>query len=392
MTSRKTSRRRAWFVIHGWLGANLALLTGLLFLSGTVATVSHEIDWLLDDRVRAVSRARHLGWEELRELVAEAAPGEEISSIFLGPERVIMPGWDLPFAARVAVRNAAGEERILFVDLSAGKVNGARSWIDFPFLMRQLHYNLFIHPAGFYLNIMLGAWVLGAIVTGLISYRRFWRGFLRAPRWQAHARVICGDLHRLIALWSLLFLLVVSVTGVWYLVPDLVMRFGGVGTASVPAPERPMLSLDDLARKAEASIPGFDIRLILLPATPGGPIEFWGQADNLLMHQRGNRVILDSTTGEILMRHRSSEKNALIRWNDTTDALHFGSFGGFPGRILWCVFGIATSLLILSGTMIRAYRLSGEMSWHLPALGHWRWLNLALLFLPCYGLLLLTLS
>jgi len=392
LTVKRTSRRRVWFILHGWLGANLALMTALLFLSGTLASVSHEIDWLLDRRVRAESRDRTIDWDQLRAIVASAAPGTSIVSIFRAPERVIEPDWDLPFAARVAVRDPAGNERIVFVDLSIGRVTGVRHWIDFPFLMRQLHYNLFTHPFGFYFNIALGVAVLGAMVTGLVSYRRFWRGFWRKPRWQAPPRVMWGDLHRLVALWSLPFLLIVAVTGVWYLVPDLVTRFGGAEAARPSAGVRPMLPLDLLAARAEATIPGFDIRFVQMPTLSGGPIAFWGQAGNLLMHQRGNRVVLDSATGEVLALHRSSEKGALTRWNDTTDALHFGSFGGLAGRILWCLFGLAASGLILSGTFIRAYRLSRQLTWSLPSLGSWRWVNLGLLFLPGFGLIALLLS
>lgn len=390
MSKALASRRRTWFIIHGWFGANLALMTALLFLSGTLATVSHEIDWLFDKSVRAQGLARNISWEQLRTLVSQAAPGERISSIMLGPERVITPEWDLPFAAKVAVVDHTGDERILLVDLDAGKVTGARSYIDFPFLVRQLHYNLFAHPWGFYLNVTLAAWVIGAIVTGLVSYRRFWRGFFRRPRWHAAPRVLWGDLHRLLALWSLLFLILISMTGFWYLVPDLIMRFTSGGAKNIEriTPHH-MQSLDELAARAEAAIPGFDVRLILLPETPGGPIEFWGQADQPLLHQRGNRVQLNSATGEILSVYRASGKGALYRWNDTVDALHFGSFGGLIGRIVWCFFGIATSLLILSGTFIRAYRLSGEIGWHFGWMESWRWVNFGLLFVPAAGLIIL---
>jgi len=388
----RTSRRRVWFIVHGWLGANIALMTALLFLSGTLATVSHEIDWLFDKSVRAQGLARSISWEELRALVAAAAPGERISSIMLGPERVITPEWDLPFAAKVAVVDHAGHERILLVDLDAGKITGTRSYIDFPFLVRQLHYNLFIHPWGFYFNVLLAVWVISAIVTGLVSYRRFWRGFFRRPRWHAARRVLWGDLHRLIALWSLLFLILISVTGFWYLIPELALRFGGNAPTQAPVVQRQMMSLDELAANAEATIPGFEIRLILLPDLSGGPIEFWGQANEPLMHQRGNRVRLSSATGSVLAVHRSSREGALHRWNDTVDALHFGSFGGLIGRAVWCLFGVATSLLILSGTLIRAYRFAGEPGWHFGWLGRWRWVNFGLLFLPAAGLIILILQ
>jgi uncharacterized iron-regulated membrane protein len=47
--------RKALFHLHGWFGVNLGLLLFIVCFSGTVATLSDEIDWFFNPAVRAAS-------------------------------------------------------------------------------------------------------------------------------------------------------------------------------------------------------------------------------------------------------------------------------------------------------------------------------------------------
>src|SRR3546814_4595187 len=55
-----------------------------------------------------------------------------------------------------------------------------------------------------------------SLVTSLIFYKRFWRGFFKL---QTHrgAKVFWSDLHKLTGLWGLWFVTLIAVTGIWYL-------------------------------------------------------------------------------------------------------------------------------------------------------------------------------
>jgi len=51
-----------------------------------------------------------------------------------------------------------------------------------------------------YVVTSLGFVLLLSLVTGLLAYKKFWRGLLRIPRWNRGARTLMGDLHRLAGL------------------------------------------------------------------------------------------------------------------------------------------------------------------------------------------------
>ena len=47
-----TTARRRLFVLHSWVGFQLAIVMSVILATGTVATVSNEIDWLLRAELR----------------------------------------------------------------------------------------------------------------------------------------------------------------------------------------------------------------------------------------------------------------------------------------------------------------------------------------------------
>ena len=55
------------FAVHGWLGLSLGLPLFVICLSGTLAVVSHEIDWLLTPAVRAPAHRGAVNWAAVAE-------------------------------------------------------------------------------------------------------------------------------------------------------------------------------------------------------------------------------------------------------------------------------------------------------------------------------------
>ncbi|MDX5331144.1 MAG: PepSY domain-containing protein, partial [Caulobacteraceae bacterium] len=48
--ARPASRKKAsriWWEVHQWVGLKFSILLSFILLTGTLATLSHEIDWLL---------------------------------------------------------------------------------------------------------------------------------------------------------------------------------------------------------------------------------------------------------------------------------------------------------------------------------------------------------
>lgn len=60
--------RRFWFLLHGWLSLPVWGLLLLVCITGTIATISHEITWLANPAARALNpdglaeKVRTSGW------------------------------------------------------------------------------------------------------------------------------------------------------------------------------------------------------------------------------------------------------------------------------------------------------------------------------------------
>lgn len=190
-----------------------------------------------------------------------------------------------PYLASVARgRDGAGNEVMVHVEPASARVQGLTTGVSFHAFMRALHYYLFV-PGNlmFYAVTALGFVMLGSLVSGLLVYRKFWRGFFRWPRFGKPARVWWGDLHRLAGLWSLWFIALIGLTSVWYLVE----RAGLDLEAPTPRLERALLpaerelpdgaAIDRWVDLARARLPGLRVTAIHLPFDASGTVSVQGQ-------------------------------------------------------------------------------------------------------------------
>lgn len=353
---------RLWFRVHSFTGVITGLLLFVICWSGTFAVLSNEFDWLVTPEVRVESGGGPVqSWGLLAETVQAAYPGATIR----GLSAPLYPA----SAAQVRVDLPAQRAVWVYVDPSTAEVQGARSYFNLQRFFRSFHYNLFLPEVGLYLVSLFGVTMLVSLVAALVFYKRWWRRFFKLPR--GRGRAFWSETHKLAGLWSVWFLLVIGVTGVWYLFEagradfgDGKVSFAGSGDFAVhgiPAatsdPALPLLPLDALVQRAGELRPDLAIRHIFL--TEDTAI-FQGQAGYLLVRDRANQLHLDRRTGALLFDQTPQDYSLYWRWSDTADPLHFGDFGGLWSKGIWFVFGLLLSGLILTGTWLHAHRLARE--------------------------------
>ncbi|MEO1202871.1 MAG: PepSY-associated TM helix domain-containing protein, partial [Pseudomonadota bacterium] len=332
-------RRRAWFDWHSWIGLNLSLLMTFVVLTGTLATVSTELDWLANPAVRASAAPDGaLPAGTMLSAFARAYPDADAVSMHFPSE-----GW---LAPSVVGRDASGVRFRVFFD-GDGRIQGTGAWNNWQRFFRETHRHLML-PLNIGLTVvsLLSIPLLVTFVSSLYVYRRWWRGFFRVPRRpeipaaastpdRKARRRYWGDLHRLVGVWSLWFVLLMGVTGTWYLVEHLGLK------ARLPALERPASGLgeetrllvsqpgmlDTLIAEARTLHPQLVIRSIL-PGSGDGAILIRGQADTVLVRDRANQVAFDGVTGALRDVRHGAELDALNRVSEAADPLHFGNFGG----------------------------------------------------------------
>lgn len=351
------------FAVHGWLGLSLGLPLFVICFSGTIAVVSHEIDWLINPAIRAAGPASPVDWQAGYESVRAAYPGRPIRSAWAP----VGEGFALEFW----VGSPNGNFRV-YVEPTTGEILGTGTWFNTQRFFRDFHRRFFWGSAwGITLVSAFAIPLLISVITGLIFYKRWWAKLLTL-RFHKGLRVFAADSHRLTGAWSFVFALIIAVTGLWYLVekpslrsvrehvnrPDRIGReeISALGSVATPLP------LSELIGRAQSASPDFEVKAISFPARAGQPIHFDGQAAAWLVRDRANRILLDPFSGRVLGLNRGEEAHPVIRWSDTADLLHFGTFGGLAVKLVWFAFGLFLSILMPTGVFLFAKRAEQQVA------------------------------
>ncbi|MCX2860291.1 PepSY-associated TM helix domain-containing protein [Paucibacter sp. PLA-PC-4] len=353
-------RPRAWFRLHSWLGVLSGLLLFVLCWSGTVATLAHEIDWLLTPQLRVQPQGHFLPLEALHRPVQAAYPQARI-------DRLQAP-LGARFAAQVVIDLPAQRNVRVFVDPYTAEIRGSASYFSVQRFFRSFHITLFNGQWGLYLVWVMSVPMAVSLIAPLCFYKRWWQRFL-VLKTDRGRRVFWSDAHKLVGLWCWAFGLVIAVTGLWFLfealrgdVGDGISAWAGPGGAAMVElprlPTQASLDIEALAAKARQGRPELDIKTLGLDRA--GYFYVDGQAGQLLLRDRANKLYLDPSNGRVAYDQQAAKLSAYWRWSDTADPLHFGDFAGLGSKLLWFVFGLGLSGLCLSGAYLHAQRLRAD--------------------------------
>jgi uncharacterized iron-regulated membrane protein len=371
--ARAKKGRSLWWVVHSWIGLKLSIFLTFILATGTLAVFAHEIDWLATPAMRVSPRPEPVAsWGAWAAAAAQAAPEARLQTLFAPIDPWVNRGKGAP-------------ERI-YVDPWTARVTGRHGWANAHRFLRQVHRHLML-PTKIGIPIVCSLALLLAVslVSGVVTYKKWWRGFFRAPR-GGDSRRFTGDLHRLMGLWSLWFVTLIALTGIWYLVETLggqaaVPQLPKVATSPFPTGER----LDRLVALAERTDPSLDIREIRF--LEDGGIVFLGQSSAWLVRDRANAVAVDPATHRVVARLDGRDLDVHQRISEMADPLHFGTFGGLWTKLIWFLFGVALTAMAVTGTMIYAMRLARssqsddglKLAW--KGMGAWAYIGLALILL-----------
>ena len=354
LISATPAQRKWWFALHSWVGLKLSLIMAFICLTGTLAVIATELDWLAQPAMRVDPAAQRASWGDMVQAAQAARPGWTLQSL--------TAAHGSHFAARALMRTPQGEQRFVWIDPYRAVVTGDTSWFSLQRWLRNTHRHLFLPTRyGVPLVSALSIPLLLLITTGLVVYKRWWRGFLAWPR-RGKRRLMWGDTHRLLAVWSLWFSTLIALTGLWYLVESLgghAPRLPAITTPDAPRAAAPFTSqtLDAAVARVRQEWPDLDIHVLRLDADGrAGQVE--GQTQAWLVRDRANAIRLP-LSDHAAARRGAADLGPHQRLSEMADPLHFGSFGPWPVRAIWFVFGAALTTLCLTGAYLYGLRLAG---------------------------------
>ncbi len=351
--SPKKSKSKLWFLVHSWLALPIWFFVLIVCFTGMLAVVSQEIVWLANPDVRASKpdgATQRLSFQQVFDALHQAEPDMAINAIS-------QPDGS-HFALRVDVTRADGSSPTLYVNPYTGVIQGKMPDFNFEAFTRALHgWWLVPFTSGFswgwYMVSLLGLPMLASLVTGLVVYKKFWKGFFKPVRLGQGARIFWGDVHRLAGVWSIWFIAVISITSIWFLIRAILfdnqITISSEPIVPVIAREQvpqssdggpaPRIDLDEAARIAGLAIPSLDITSVSLPATAYSHIEIQSASVNPYTRAVDSQFLL-------------SDRSALEFVTESMRPLHTGDFGGLVIKLVWFFFGLVLTLMVFSGLLI----------------------------------------
>lgn len=364
--------------LHSLFGLKVSLFLAFVCLTGTIATVAHEIEWLYKPDVRSTAFvAGEENWGAMWGAAQAAYPEATITGIGSYDRTA-----STYFAKSVSARDGAGQDFTIYVDPGTGRVTGHEYGRSLQDAMRALHYYLFLPTdVGFYLVTSLAFLLLGSLITGFVVYKKFWRGFFVRPRLGRNLRTTMGDLHRLGGLWTSWFAAVIALTSVYYFFEWDLIDWNSPTPVIQTSEHIATASPDEISQwvaTARELKPGFMITAIAMPYAAGDPVIVQGHWRAALVRERTDAVFFDPASGALLGQRTAHEMGIPERVVHTVDPLHFGTFGGVTTKIIWALFGFGLTFLAGSGAYIYAKRVrfalrDGTNLNVLDYLGHWKW-------------------
>ncbi len=188
--------------LHTWVGLLLGWLIYVIFVTGTATYYRHEITkWMQPEAGSRPSGIESL--EEGLDLLERIAPGADHLSVDLPADRLdhVLVGWRGEKGGRF--------ERAVMGD---GNTPLARDSKGGDFFYR-FHFELQLpFPWGRYLAVIAAGFIVIALISGVITHRRFFADFFTfRPRGGSYRAML--DMHNVSAVVALPFYLMISLSG-----------------------------------------------------------------------------------------------------------------------------------------------------------------------------------
>ncbi|KTF15601.1 PepSY-associated TM helix domain-containing protein [Pseudoalteromonas sp. H105] len=357
--------QRFWFQLHGWCSLPIWVLFCFICVTGTISVISHELTWLTNSAARATNPGNFP--EKTKEtlinsLKSQHPTADVISILSYEPylvNAIIFSDTDKPYA-------------VAYVNQYTGEVQAINETISFIEFMRTLHGWLFFpwqegYSLGYYLVSLMALVMLGALVTGLIIYKKFWHAFTQPKiRFNKGSKTLLKDLHTLGGVWSIWFMVIMSVTGLWYLVQaimwhneiDIDSHAPLVSITQLPlSKSTEIVGLDGAIAITKEQHPDFTPTYIMLPEHNRGMYNIMGAGDTIFYDRYAFSTSVNPWTGEVAASKNPKSMTLLQTVSHIADPLHYGNIGGLWTKVIWFIFGFILSGMSVTGFMMYAKKL-----------------------------------
>jgi uncharacterized iron-regulated membrane protein len=372
--------------LHRWIALTVGTWFALLGLTGTLLVWHGELD-----------RALNPAWFSPRAACVDsvAVPAHPVARALdayarhSGAPAVQVMAPEMRGAAYIVWSKAPHGARVQhFIDVRCNEYLGQREWgaarfdrAHFVPAMYELHRSILSGEIGHVLVGFVGLLLLGVTITGAIASwprihnRAGWARALSIRRGTT-TRGFYHDLHRATGMWLVLFMLLMSVSGIYLCFPKqtraviaAVLPTSGSGPSVRTKPSQHDASAgtsaiaptpDALVASAERLWPDATWSRLQLPSGGGKRYEVRLLQSGEPRKDTGDTRVWLDTSGRVAETRdplNAPVGDVLISW---LFPLHSGEAFGMPGRVLWTLLGLVPLLLFATGAWLWWQRRSAK--------------------------------
>lgn len=366
---------RCWSALHRWSSILSSLFLAIICVTGLPLVFASDIDhWIHPPVHRDTPRqgAPQQTTVDLDRIVALGRarfPGERIVSVFRDDQAPEIRIWLRP--APDPRSHKAGPLHYLRFDAATGvpmedvQASGQHRWSVMNVFL-TMHRNLFAGLAGELFLAVIGLLLVVAVVSGVVLYQPFTKRLSFGTVRTARARRIKWlDLHNLLGISTVVWVLVVGTTGVvnelstplfaiWIrgdvaaILNDLK---AGMPDATPPT-QTELSSVQQALLTATRAAPGMTITEITFPASGGAsPWHYvaWTKGTTPLTSRMFSPLLIDARTGKLAA---IVQMPWYLKILEISRPLHYGDYGGLPLKLIWAVLDILTLFILGSGAYL----------------------------------------
>lgn len=346
--------RKLALTLHGYVGVAIGLLLVIIGLTGSSIVFHEEIDRALNPHLmQVVPQGKPVSIDAVLEPVLQANPDSKLQSIQL-------PQPDATYLVRM--KSSGDRSFEFYVNPYTAAILGSRqrerALMGFLY---NLHYQLLAGDVGSIVVGICGLFLILLGITGLVLWTG-WKRLIAGFKIRTHAPrpLINYDLHKVAGIVSVLFLLVLGFTGSFIIVlqqsPSLFMMLLGTPPKteqlSALKPNQPPIPLSQLLQTADAALPEGKTTFISFSGQQEQQVQVRKKLPQDTLPIGLSTVDLDRYSGKFLSMHKVENPTIGTRLVLTITALHFGTFGGLPTRILYVFVGLTPAILFVTGLVL----------------------------------------
>ena len=353
---------RAWFLVHKWTSLVSTLFLLLLCGTGLPLIFAHEIDHATGNSVDPPELAQVPAERaSVDAMIADAQaryPDEHMQFVVGDPDEpdvwYIRMG-ESPEGSTINVfdtYDARTGRHLNVYPLEAG---------GFMDVMERLHIDLYAGLKGTLFLGSMGLFLVLSLVSGVVLYGRVMRKLRFGTVRQRAPRLRWLDLHNLLGIATLVWLLVVGFTGTINALAIPIFQTWQANelaamTSKHAAPDAPpvtdLVAVDTVLENASAVTPGKVLSFLAFPGNEfASPHHFTAfmVGEEARTARLFTAVLVDAETGDVL-EVSSMPWYAQVLF--VSQPLHFGNYGGLPLKVLWALLDVLAIVVLGSGVYL----------------------------------------